>query len=120
MLWMIVFVAVTAIMVGFRAQVDRVHVTLAYLVVVQLASAQAGRAVGLTLAVLSFLTFNFFFLPPYGTLAIANPLDWLVLVAFLITSVISAQLLYRARALGAERERRRRRSARSRSSSPIG
>jgi two-component system sensor histidine kinase KdpD len=104
-LWLAVFVVVTAIMVGIRVRLDRVHVTLAYLLVVQLASAQAGRALGVTLAVLSFLAFNFFFLPPYGTLAVANPLDWLVLAAFLITSIISAQLLYRARALGAERER---------------
>ncbi|HVE32716.1 MAG TPA: ATP-binding protein [Gemmatimonadaceae bacterium] len=104
-LWLAVFIAVTAIMVSVRARLDRVHVTLAYLVVVQLASAQAGRAVGVTLAILSFLAFNFFFLPPYGTFALANPLDWLVLVAYLITSIISAQLLYRARALGAERAR---------------
>jgi two-component system sensor histidine kinase KdpD len=104
-LWTAVFVVVTAVMVSVRGRLDRVHVTLAYLLVVQLASAQAGRALGTTLAVLSFLTFNFFFLPPYGTLSVANPLDWLVLAAFLVTSLISAQLLYRARALGAERER---------------
>ena len=103
--WSAAFVAVTAVMVGVRGRLDRVHVTLAYLLIVQLASAQAGRALGMTLALLSFLAFNFFFIPPFGTLAIANPLDWLVLAAFLITSLISAQLLYRARALGAERER---------------
>jgi len=103
--WLGVFVGVTVIMVGVRGRLDRVHVALAYLLVVQLTSAQAGRAVGMSLAVISFLTFNIFFVPPYGTLAVANPVDWLVLVAFLVTSVISAQLLYRARALGAERER---------------
>ena len=105
LVWTLVFATVTAIMVAVRGRIDRVHVTLAYLLIVQLASAQAGRALGVALAVLSFLTFNFFFVPPYGTLDVANPLDWLVLAAFLITSVISAQLLYRARALGAERER---------------
>ncbi|HEY6828367.1 MAG TPA: ATP-binding protein [Gemmatimonadaceae bacterium] len=103
--WIAVFIGVTAAMVAVRERLDRVHVTLAYLLVVQLASAQAGRALGVTIAVLSFLAFNFFFVQPYGTLAVASPLDWLVLVAFLITSIVSAQLLYRARALGAERER---------------
>ncbi len=103
--WLAVFVGVTIAMVVIRDRLDRVHVTLAYLLLVQLASARAGRALGVTLAIMSFLAFNFFFLPPYGTLAVASPLDWLVLVAFLITSVVSAQLLYRARALGAERER---------------
>jgi K+-sensing histidine kinase KdpD len=104
-LWLAAFVAVTAAMVAIRDRLDRIYVTLAYLLVVQLASAQVGRAVGVTLAVLSFLAVNFFFLPSYGTLIVADPLDWLVLLAFLITSVVSAQLLYRARALGAERER---------------
>lgn len=99
------FIIVTALMVAVRGSLDRVHVTLAYLLVVQVASARAGRALGLTLAVLSFLAFNVFFVPPYGTLAVANPLDWLVLGAFLVTSVISAQLLYRAKELGAERAR---------------
>jgi two-component system sensor histidine kinase KdpD len=40
--------------------------------------------------------FNWFFLPPYHTLVVADPLDWLVLVAFLATSAVAAQLLYAA------------------------
>ena len=52
----------------------------------------------LTIASLAFLSFDFFFLPPYSTLTITNPLDWLVLVAFLITSIVATQLLYRANA----------------------
>lgn len=104
--WLTVLIVVTALMVAVRARLDRVHVTLAYLLVVQLASARGGRPLGITLAVLAFLGFNWFFLQPYGTLALANPLDWLVLVAFLATSAISAELLYRAQELGAERARR--------------
>jgi two-component system sensor histidine kinase KdpD len=53
-------------------------------------------------AALAFLFFDFFFLVPYLTLTIANPLDWLVLVTFLITSVVAAQLLYRANATADE------------------
>jgi two-component system sensor histidine kinase KdpD len=104
--WLVVLAAVTAVMLLVRDRITRVHVTLIYLLVVQLASAQGGRPLGLTLSVLAFLGFNVFFLPPYGTLAVADPVDWLILVAFLITSVISAELLYRALELGAERERR--------------
>ncbi|HXT15335.1 MAG TPA: ATP-binding protein [Gemmatimonadaceae bacterium] len=106
--WTVSFAAltgVTAAMVAVRDRLNAAHVALAYLIVVQLASVRGGRALGLSLAVTSFLAFNWFFLPPYGTFAIANPIDWFVLVAFLMTSIIAAELLYRAQALGAERER---------------
>jgi K+-sensing histidine kinase KdpD len=96
---------VTAMMVSVRSHLNAAHVALAYLLVVQLASARGGRALGLALAIAAFLAFNWFFLPPYNTLEIANPFDWFVLAAFLITSVVAAELLYRARALGAERSR---------------
>ena len=59
-------------------------------------AAPAAARLGLALAFGAFLAFNYFFLPPYLTLAIADPLDWLVLVTFLITSIVAAQLLYRA------------------------
>jgi two-component system sensor histidine kinase KdpD len=41
--------------------------------------------------------FDWYFLPPYGTLTVRNPLDWLVLAAFLFTSGVATQLLDRAR-----------------------
>ena len=71
------------------------------------AASGGGRSLGLALAGSAFLLFNWFFLPPYNTLVISNPLDWLVLLAFLIVSVVAAQLLHR--------ERRRAEEARQRS-----
>ena len=56
-----------------------------------------GSALGLALAGVAFLLFDFLFLPPYNTLGLTNPLDWLVLGSFLVTSVVAAQLLARAR-----------------------
>lgn len=88
---------VTVGLVALRARLDKAHVALAYLLLVLVASAWRGRAVGLTLAVLSFVCFNFFLIPPYHTLAVADPLDWLALVVYLITSLVAAQLLYRAK-----------------------
>ncbi len=81
-----------------RASLDKAHVALVYLLVVLGASAAGGRALGLTVAGIGFLCFDLFFLPPYNTLTITNPLDWLVLIAFLVTSAVAAQLLYRASA----------------------
>lgn len=97
-LTLVVLIAATVGMYVVRASLDKAHVVLVYLLIVLAASAAGGRALGLTVAALAFLCFDFFFLVPYLTLVIANPLDWLVLVAFLITSVVAAQLLYRANA----------------------
>ncbi|MEO7084960.1 MAG: ATP-binding protein [Gemmatimonadaceae bacterium] len=96
--WLGIIVTVTVAMFLVRTVLDKAHVTLMFLLVVLGASAAGGRALGLTVAGLAFLSFDFFFLPPYGTLTITNPLDWLALVAFLVTSVVATQLLYRANA----------------------
>lgn len=55
---------------------------------------------GLWAAILASATatvlFNFFFLPPVGTLTIADPQNWIALAAFLITAVIASELSNRA------------------------
>jgi two-component system sensor histidine kinase KdpD len=96
--WFIVLAVVTAGLATIRTRLNEAHVTLAYLLVVQGGSARGGRPLGLALAATAFLCFDLFFLPPFGTLTIQDPLNWLVLVAFLGTSILSAQLLYRAQA----------------------
>jgi two-component system sensor histidine kinase KdpD len=96
--WFAVLLVVTAGMVALRPRLNAAHVTLAYLLLVQGGSARGGRPLGIALAATAFLCFDLFFLPPFGTLIIQDPLNWLVLVAFLGTSVLSAQLLYRAQA----------------------
>ena len=100
--WFGVLIAVGAAMLVFRARLDKAHVALLFLLVVLGGSSAGGRALGVSLAVGAFLAFNYFFLPPYLTFAIANPLDWLVLVTVRITSVVAAQLLYRARSTAEE------------------
>jgi two-component system sensor histidine kinase KdpD len=88
-----------------RTQLGGAHVTLALLLVVLGASAWGGRVLGMAIAVGAFIVFDWFFLPPFNTLLVRNPFDWLVLVVFLITSLVAAQLLYRARAERAAVER---------------
>ena len=50
-----------------------------------------------TASVAAMLCFNFFFLPPIGTFTIADPQNWVALVAFLLTAIIASQLSGRAR-----------------------
>ena len=111
-LWLVVLAVTTAILIPFRAELDKAHITLVLLLVVLGAGAQGGRALGIGIGVASFLLFDWFFLTPLHTFVIANPLDWLVLFAFLATSIVAAQLLHReqesariARARAAEVDR---------------
>ncbi|HEX8430256.1 MAG TPA: DUF4118 domain-containing protein, partial [Longimicrobium sp.] len=86
--------ALTAGMVAFRGELDRAHVTLAYLLLVLAGSARGTRTRGIFLAFVCFLAFNFYFLPPYDTFVIDRELDWLVLVTFLAVAMVAAHLLY--------------------------
>lgn len=104
--WFGILAIVTAAMFAIRGHLNEAHITLAYLLVVQGGSARGGRPLGIALAGVAFLCFDLLFLPPFGTLTLQDPLNWLVLLAFLATSVLSAQLLYRAqREADAARER---------------
>jgi two-component system sensor histidine kinase KdpD len=96
-LWLAILAAVTALMYPWRDALNEAYVALAYLLVVQVASARHGRALGLTLAGLAFLCFDIFFLEPYGTLAVEKRFDWLILAAFLVTGIVAAQLFERTR-----------------------
>ena len=95
-LWLLVLAVGTAAMIPLGSRLDKAHVALLLLLVPLGGSAAGGRGVGLGLAAASFLVFNWFFLPPYHTLVVADPLDWLILLAFLVTSAVAAQLLYTA------------------------
>ena len=104
--WLGALALTTAGMAWWRDALGAAHVVLAYLLLVLGASAQGGRALGLTLSVVAFGCFNFFFVPPFHTFAVAAPVDWLVLGAFLATSAVAADLLARAQTeAGAARQR---------------
>ena len=103
--WLVALAALTAVLVRFRDDLQSTHVALAYLLLVQVASARGGSLLGAVLALGSFACFDFFLLPPFGTLRLRDPFDWLVLGAYLIASMVSSQLLTRLRA-SVERERK--------------
>ena len=46
-------------------------------------------------ALLAVLGFNYFFLPPIGSLAVQDPQNWVALIAFLITAVIASHSHHR-------------------------
>ena len=73
-------------------------VSTTLLLIVLLVATTSRLWVAVVTAVLSVLSFNFFFLPPVGTFAIADPENWIALFAFLAVSLVASNLSAVARA----------------------
>ena len=91
-----------------RFYLDKGQASLLYLPVVIACAIRYGFAPAVAGALLSFLCWDFFFLPPFYTLAIENPRDWLSLLIFLVVATTTAWLASQAR-LQAEEARARER-----------
>jgi K+-sensing histidine kinase KdpD len=94
----------TILLLPFRAHVNVTTVALALLLAVLLAAIAFGSKPALAASLLAMLGFNFFFLPPYHTLTIADPQNWVALSAFFITAVVVGQLSARAKRRAEEAE----------------
>ncbi len=105
-LWVVVLLAVTVVMHSAREDMEQAHVVLVYLLVVLGGSVSGGRSLGLAIACAGFILIDYYFQPPYDTLSVGKPLDWLVLLAFLATAAVTTQLLTLARTEAAEAKRR--------------
>jgi len=85
----------TAIFFTVREALDATVVALLYLIPLGLITAFWGLAPGITSALITFLTFNYFFIPPYYTLAVHRPADVVILLVFLVVAVVISQLVGR-------------------------
>ncbi|MGN6483172.1 MAG: sensor histidine kinase [Thermomicrobiales bacterium] len=102
-------IALTAVMLPWRESLGVINCLLGFVALSMLLGLILGIGPSALGAVLSFFTFDFFFIKPYGTLDIANRDHVLALVIYLgialVTSVLVGRL--RARTVIAEREERR-------------
>jgi two-component system sensor histidine kinase KdpD len=80
---------------------------LSYLLVVLIAAAVSSLTTAVLTSALSVLCFNFFFLPPVGRFTIADPQNWVALLAFLAVSLVASNLSSVARARTVEAVARR-------------
>jgi two-component system sensor histidine kinase KdpD len=78
-------------------QVNPTTVALTYLVGILLVATTWGIIESTAASIVAVACFNFFFLPPVGTFTIADPQNWVALVAFLATAIVASQLSGRAR-----------------------
>jgi two-component system, OmpR family, sensor histidine kinase KdpD len=100
-------IAVTLVYSRWIGVTNPTIVALTYLLVVLLVAALSTLSVAIASSVLAVLATNYFFLPPVGTLTIADPQNWVVLFVLLVVSVTASQLASSARARAREAIARR-------------
>ncbi len=93
-----IIASVTAVFFALRDGLDITLIALLYLIPLGLITAYWGLGTGITSALITFLTFNYFFIPPYYTLAVHRPTDVVILVIFLVVAVVISQLVGRMQA----------------------
>jgi two-component system sensor histidine kinase KdpD len=87
--------------------VNPTTVAVSFLLAILMVAAAWGLRYAIPMSIAAAFCFNFFFLPPVGTLSIAEPQNWVALLAFFVTSVIASNLSERARRQTREAQQRR-------------
>lgn len=82
----------TAVLIPARDHVNPTTVGLTFLLTVLLIATLFGSRPALVTSLLAAFAFNFFFLPPYYTLTIAEPENWVAVAVFLIVALTVGQL----------------------------
>jgi two-component system, OmpR family, sensor histidine kinase KdpD len=101
---------ITAVVVLLRAVQDRPNPTIAallFLLVVLATATSAHLRVSIGISVAAMLAFNYFLLPPFHTLIIADPQNWVALFVFVVVAVIASQLSAAVRQRASEAEARK-------------
>src|SRR5262245_51008966 len=86
---------IAAVVAGLRAAQEVPNPTIAallLLLIVLAAATTAGLRVTVAIAVVAMLAFNYYLLPPFQTLQIADPQNWIALFVFLAVAIVASQL----------------------------
>ena len=71
-----------------RQTLGEAVISLLYLLPISYSAARWGQWPGICAAVIAFLSFNFFFIPPFYTFAVSQVEGWLLLGIFLFVAVV--------------------------------
>jgi len=101
---------VAAVTFAYRRllHVNQTTVALTFLLAILAVSALWGMTAAVVMSLAASLAFNYFFLPPIGSFAVADPQNWVALFAFLVTAILGSQLAALARREMETANRRRR------------
>ena len=94
----ILIAIITGIFFVLRDVLDTTLIALLYLIPLGMITALLGFSRGIAGALITFLTFNYFFIEPYYTFTVHRPQDIVILVVFLVVAVVISQLVGQAQA----------------------
>lgn len=95
---LLLIATVTTVLFVLRDELDTTLVALLYLMPLGMITALWGLEAGITSALITFLTLNYFFIEPYYTFTVHQPTDIVILVVFLMVAVVISQLVGQAQA----------------------
>ena len=87
----------TCVGAGLSHWLPQQSIALVYVLAVVLGAVGFGVVTGLAISVLSFLAYNFFFIPPVFTFTIADPNELFALVIFFAVALLTGSLAGRMR-----------------------
>jgi two-component system sensor histidine kinase KdpD len=110
--WLAITIALAAVVSAFRhfPGVKDTTVALTMLLLVLLLAGNWGLRYAVGASIAATVLFNYFFLPPVGTLTISDTRNWVALFAFLGTAIYASHLAARIREESEEANARRRES----------
>src|SRR5690349_2434030 len=92
-----VVVLTSACMIPFRSHLGVLNVGLIFLLVIFVLALFTGGSPAVVAAVLSFLAFNYLFIPPFRTLQVSQGEDVVMLAVYLGVAITTGQLVARIR-----------------------
>ncbi len=84
--------AVTGIIYAFHLYPTIPNISIVYLLVILALATTRGRYAALVAAVVAFVSFDFFLVPPFYSFTISRGEEWIALFVFLVTALIASQL----------------------------
>jgi two-component system sensor histidine kinase KdpD len=90
-LWLLA-VAVTSVLISRVVTVNATTAGLLFLLEILLIATVATLVESVIVSIAAAVCFNVFFLPPLGRLTIADPQNWVALLAFLATALVASTL----------------------------
>lgn len=84
------------------------NISMLYLIAVLATAIAFGRGPAILASLAGFLTFNWFFVQPMYTFHVAEPAEWLALLLFLVTAIITGHLAAAQRRRARDAEQRER------------
>jgi K+-sensing histidine kinase KdpD len=104
--------AATGVLKLWGERINPTTSALAFLLVILFVATAWGSRPAVLASLVGVVSFNFFFLPPFGTFAIKDPDNWIAFVAFMITALTAGQLSSRAKGRAEEAEEAKRETER--------